>query len=65
MSAAHRRPQDAQPQDVDIGEEPQRRQAEAIPASGGSPPFDWQVLLLRYLPQPAGSTHVIKRLAPR
>ena len=30
-----------------------------------NPPFDWQVLLLRYLPQPVGSTHVIKRLAPR
>jgi hypothetical protein len=29
------------------------------------PAFDWQVLLVRYLPQPVGSTHVIKRLAPR
>jgi hypothetical protein len=29
------------------------------------PPFDWQVLLLRYLPEPRGSTHAIKRLAPR
>jgi hypothetical protein len=42
----------------------------ALPARSGeskpgAPPFDWQVLLLRYLPQPAGSTHVIKRLAPR
>ncbi len=29
------------------------------------PLFDWQVLLLRYLPEPRGSTHAIKRLAPR
>jgi hypothetical protein len=35
----------------------------ASPSAG--PAFDWQVLLLRYLPQPVGSTHVIKRLAPR
>ncbi|MBW4024114.1 MAG: hypothetical protein HIU92_13470 [Proteobacteria bacterium] len=27
--------------------------------------FDWQVLLLRYLPEPRGSSHVVKRLAPR
>jgi hypothetical protein len=37
--------------------------AEVPPA--GAPPFDWQVLLMRYLPRPVGSSHVIKRLAPR
>jgi hypothetical protein len=54
MSAAHRRLQDTEIQD---DPEP--------PTEAVQPPFDWQVMLLRYLPQPVGSTHVIKRLAPR
>jgi hypothetical protein len=65
MSAAHRIRQDAESRDRETRQEPEPRQVEAKPASAGTPPFDWQVLLLRYLPQPAGSTHVIKRLAPR
>jgi hypothetical protein len=46
-------------------------QAQAPDAPGApppppvGPPFDWHVLLLRYLPQPAGSAHAVKRLAPR
>jgi hypothetical protein len=63
MSAAHRIPHD------DEAGGDQERPAAAREAPGVSPdagpPFDWQVLLLRYLPQPVGSTHVIKRLAPR
>jgi hypothetical protein len=63
MTATNGTPQDAVRRD-DL--EPQA----AAPGSGevgepAAPPFDWQVLLLRYLPQPVGSTHVIKRLAPR
>jgi hypothetical protein len=59
MSAAEQTPQD----DRD-------RTATAAAAAEPSPPparppFDWQVLLLRYLPEPRGSTHAIKRLAPR
>jgi hypothetical protein len=70
MSAAHRIRQDAESRDhatevSKTGSDHETRRAEAKPASAGTPPFDWQVLLLRYLPQPAGSTHVIKRLAPR
>jgi hypothetical protein len=60
MSAAHRRLQDRE-----TGDDPDPRPAEAMPVTAGTPPFDWQVLLLRYLPQTAGSAHVIKRLAPR
>jgi hypothetical protein len=63
MSAAHRIPHGDETGDD------QERPAAACDAQGVSPaagpPFDWQVLLLRYLPQPVGSTHVIKRLAPR
>ena len=58
MSAAHRDPEN----DPDV---PADRVAVAEPAAPAALPFDWQVLLLRYLPQPAGSSHVIKRLAPR
>jgi hypothetical protein len=65
MSSAQRRLQDAETQGSNTGGDPEPGQAQAMPASAGPPPFDWQVLLLRYLPQPAGSTHVIKRLAPR
>jgi hypothetical protein len=64
MSSAQRRLQDAETPGK-TGDDPEPGQAQAMPASAGPPPFDWQVLLLRYLPQPAGSTHVIKRLAPR
>jgi hypothetical protein len=39
--------------------------ARGLAPQPSGPPFDWQVLLLRYLPQPVGSAHVIKRLAPR
>jgi hypothetical protein len=58
MSANDQKPQD----DRDLpAAESQAREAEP-PACL---PFDWQVLLLRYLPEPRGSTHAIKRLAPR
>jgi hypothetical protein len=54
--------------DDDPRHETEPRAAAAAPrgdSKAAAPPFDWQVLLLRYLPQPAGSAHVIKRLAPR
>ena len=28
-------------------------------------PFDWQAVLLRYLPEPLGTSHTVKRLAAR
>jgi hypothetical protein len=59
MSAAPSKPQDASPDD-----DPDRRPV-GTDQPHGAAPFDWQVLLMRYLPQPVGSTHVIKRLAPR
>jgi hypothetical protein len=59
MNAAPRIPPDAEPR-ADL--EPP---AAGEPPPPANPPFDWQVLLLRYLPEPVGSTHVIKRLAPR
>jgi hypothetical protein len=64
MSAAHRRPDELRPEDAETeGSRPAPEAGAA--ATGAGTPFDWQVMLLRYLPQPAGSTHVIKRLAPR
>jgi hypothetical protein len=61
MSEMNRRRPDDEP-----GNDPeQQAPAQGVTPEPAGPPFDWQVLLLRYLPQPAGSTHVIKRLAPR
>ncbi len=52
--------------------EPQDEPETPVAKAGAPPadppvgaPFDWQVLLLRYLPDPRGTAHVIKRLAPR
>ncbi|WP_419758075.1 hypothetical protein [Acidisoma sp.] len=50
---------------TDDGEPMATPSDDASPSPPAGVPFDWQVLLLRYLPQPVGSTHVIKRLAPR
>jgi hypothetical protein len=58
MSASHRRPLEADTRD---DREPPAPEAPDTAA----PPLDWQVLLLRYLPQPLGSAHAIKRLTPR
>jgi len=63
MSAAHQIPRDDEASDDRERPAAACDSQRASPAAG--PPFDWQVLLLRYLPQPVGSTHVIKRLAPR
>ena len=63
MSATNRPTRDAKAKDV-REPQPATPTAAETPRPAG-PPFDWQVLLLRYLPQPVGSTHVIKRLAPR
>lgn len=58
MSTAKRSPQD----EPDV---PEARTGTGAEAPQQDAPFDWQVLLLRYLPEPRGSTHVIKRLVPR
>jgi hypothetical protein len=53
MDALHRSP----PETEDERETPA---AETL-----APASDWQVLLLRYLPQPLGTAHAVKRLAAR
>jgi hypothetical protein len=58
MSDPERRPQDG------IEAEACDRRAESLDAPA-APAFDWQVLLLRYLPEPAGSAHAVKRLSAR
>jgi hypothetical protein len=63
MSETNRTPRDGEAQDDAETQSAPSAEREVSPAAG--PPFDWQVLLLRYLPQPAGSSHLIKRLAPR
>jgi hypothetical protein len=69
MSAAHRRPDEPRPEDAETEGRHAAPEVGATVPEEGSPspgtPSDWQVLLLRYLPQPASATHVIKRLAPR
>jgi hypothetical protein len=53
------------PKPQDDRETPAAETAARQEKAGTPPPFNWQVLLLRYLPEPPGSTHAIKRLAPR
>ena len=60
MSASHRTDPEA-----DARDDPEPPPAAPDSPWAAAPAFDWQGLLLRYLPQPVGSTHVIKRLAPR
>jgi hypothetical protein len=58
MSASHRRPVEAEARDD--------RETPATEAPDAAvQPLDWQVLLLRYLPQPLGAAHAIKRLSHR
>jgi hypothetical protein len=59
---------DRTPRDSEVKDDPEpvvTTVAEPEAARPTGPAADWQVLLLRYLPQPAGSTHLIKRLTPR
>ena len=42
-----------------------RQEAAQAPQPPATPCFDWQVLLLRYLPEPTGCAHAVKRFSAR
>lgn len=42
-----------------------RPTASSLPAEAPPPAFEWQAVLLRYLPDPRGAPHAVKRFALR